>query len=156
MTTAQWIFEMRALEARDRAQVDLITSAFQAGVSSLKTLMVGLLGLRWGTEKDEAGEPMWVPLSHIVGRPEMLKTMFEAQEKSERVDDAVGDEAFDAWSSQLAKGDLGDLGPILENMPDISDPVHLWNTPEIQETMRAMGVRIYNKEEEAKEEAADG
>ena len=99
MTDAQWIFELKSLQAVDEEK----TQVFKAA----RSMLVSLLGLnlfkRVGDHEDA-----FMPMSLICGNPHILKSLFEENEKDAQAADALEDEEFDAWSEQMAMGNLDD------------------------------------------------
>lgn len=140
MTTAQWIFEAHALQARDRIQADTVLATVKASVRILRNLMVSVLGLRLRATKEgeEADEFKFVPLSVLLADPARLKDLMSAEEAEAAVETATEDEAFDAFSKQLARGEVGDLEPILSSDPTPGKV----SVEEYQAMLKSMGIKI--------------
>jgi hypothetical protein len=107
MTDLQWKFEYLALQRRDAEHAQMI--------QIIQDRIVDMLGLNVGSVVRE-GFDYKVPLSLLVGNPEMLKTVFEQAQQAAQADDAVNDNSFDEFSKQLMEAtrpgeDIGDIVP---------------------------------------------
>lgn len=118
MTDAQWVFEYRALQAKRKEEIEDRKEVLEVQQRMLKAF----LGLDIVKQADDEVE-RWIPLSLICGNPDLLKTIFEENEREEGARDALNDPEFDEWSERLAKGELDetDLWPVEDSDESIVD-----------------------------------
>lgn len=107
MTDLQWKFEYLALQRRDVEHVQLL--------QLIQDRVVDMLGLNVGGVVRE-GFDYKVPLSLLIGNPEMLKTVFEQAQQAARAEDVTNDDSFDEFSRQLMEATkpdeaVGDITP---------------------------------------------
>lgn len=149
MRPAQWLFEYAALRDRENDQHELITAV----VKQAKRLLVSMLGLDLAAQMvggedttqltGEDDDAPIVPLALLTGNPEMINHIMETlkKEKSESTD--IADAEFDALSAKLAKGDIGDLDPIIFGPVDESVFKNAYvRSDEYKQAMTALGVKI--------------
>ena len=160
MTQAQWIAEYIGLRKMEQEKIEVASKFFEIGGLALRRLLVGLLGLNLAKAKvgadgeevaqEEGREEPFVPLSYLVSRPELLEA-YSAQLSDEvEATHAMEDEEFEEMSKRLAKGDLGDLDPILSaKLTERFDAEAYWKSPENQAFLAAAGVKIRHTEAEA-------
>jgi len=159
MTTAQWMMEYHALRAREEAQVNMVTAVFKGAVRALRSLFISVLGLHYtpkpveGEEVSEAARdddgiaiPTYMPLSYIVGRPEMLEVLRKNYQDAEGAEQALADTTFDQFSARLAAGDMSDLEPVLEALPDM-DRDGEFDLAAHHALLESMGIKIVKTED---------
>lgn len=135
MTTAQWLFEYHALQEKEKASATFTVEVYKESVTALRKLMIALLGL------DIIGEKKILPLSLLAGNPRLLGKWYEDAQADAAAEAAANDSEFDALSEQLAKGEIGDLDPLLfGDMGDISKDYT--QTEEYKEALTALGIKI--------------
>jgi hypothetical protein len=116
MTEAQWLWEFLALQEKESQQIDLVTEVLKA----TKKMLTKLLGLdlvkEAMTEEElkEAGDDIAIPFALIAGRREFIQHIMEKVENKSKVAKAMTDTDFDAMSAAIAKGEIGDMDPILD------------------------------------------
>lgn len=144
MTFAQWYFEAMALAHKERQEEkrlqDYISNSFKSYFRSLHESLIRILGLAVGKSKEEGGFTPFIPLSHVVAKPEVVEQL----KKLGDVENATQDEGLDTLNEQLAELDIGDLEPILFGDTDVLDS---WFSPENEALLRALGVEMASDQE---------
>lgn len=144
MTYAQWMFEALALKKREADEAEVTSSLISAFSRILRETLIGVLGLGLVKPKPDAKPEdgtAFVPASFIMGRPEMLKHFLEDMKKEEKTEDALNDEAFEAFSAKLAKGDVGDMDPLIVGHSGPVDPGAFWASAGAKQMLASMGIK---------------
>lgn len=148
MTEAQWMLEYHALRSKEKDQVDLAKTVFLR----FQEMLSDILGLNvvHDTRKDKSeGVRPFVPMSLLVGRPEIMQEYLKGLERGAAEDEGAADESFEKLSQQIqaqAEGrptedDTSALVPVLTaNLSDL-DTGNAWQSAEVQAALRALGVK---------------
>jgi hypothetical protein len=166
MNLAQWLFEHKAMRRRDREVVDIAGTFMEMGLKSLRELLINLLGLNLvhrsaaEAEAEKRGEELpkdftpFVPLSFIVGRPDVVSKLQEEYAQADQASRATKDATFDAWSRELQRrlesGDMGDMEPILVG-PQFESREQEWMALNA-DLLKSLGVTIRGESEEQEKE----
>lgn len=150
MTEAMWMFEALALRERDKQEKERLDSYFKVGVRLFRQTLIKLLGLDRGLNKLELGvvesdpdAPMpFVPFVFFAGRPDAVKHIMEKEDEAERMGEAVNDKGFDELSEQLAKADIGDMMPLLDEFKRLDSDQAILEDAAFQNMMKSLGVVI--------------
>lgn len=160
MTWGQWLFEYAALKKKEEKEAELVTTVMEASAHTMREILIGVLGLnlvhkdQFEAERRAAGEEVqrgtpYVPMSMLVGRPEIMKELIDELDKHEGGMAAMDDDEFDKFSRELQKrlesGDYGDMEPIIG--PDETTPEKRWNTERMQALLRSAGVFVREEED---------
>lgn len=122
MTAMQWFFEYYALRRKEREQNQLLQGLVMAG----RKLAVKLLGLDLQSYVEGAPESDdFIPLSLLVGQPEVLRAVMEQAEEEADGYAAGNDDDFDAMSKQLMEASSGMKADDGDMIPIISEPLNL-------------------------------
>jgi hypothetical protein len=115
MTSAQWLWEFEALAQKDRDDVERQLELFKL----MRKQIVSILGLTLMCNKEdmEKDPDMFIPWVLMGGRREVVQSIFDKIEKEHVMKESIEDEEFEKLSSAIARGEIGDMDPIL----DISD-----------------------------------
>jgi len=151
MTRAQWVMEYIGLQERETALAETVGTVYTNSFRGLRDLLIMLLGLKFKVSPEDADPdafPEFTPMSLLVGRPEVMKTLIEKEEKEEAAKEATEDEKFDEWSKKLAAGDYSDMDPVVSENLVNPDPNALWNSQEMQQSLRALGIKVTEPEGE--------
>jgi hypothetical protein len=90
---------------------------------------------------EEKDPDVFTPGAFVFGNHHLLKPLLDRAKKT--ADDkaaaeaAVSDAAFEEFSKRLARGDVGDMEPILN--PDLKNAY--WNSLETQQTLMSLGIK---------------
>lgn len=149
MTDAQWKFEAEALRRKEEAAANMQVEVVKAGARILHDTLVSVLGLglfapAGGSEAGaEAGGPLpFLPAAFLFANHHLLRVALEERDKSEHAGEAMGDAAFEAFSARLARGDVGDLDPLLlGTLPTGTSVDALWKQTAFEQTLAALGVK---------------
>jgi hypothetical protein len=150
MTRAQWVMEYIGLQNRESDLSDTIGAIYKNSFRGLRDLFIMLLGLKFKNapiDADPDAFPEFTPMSLLVGRPDVIKLFMEKEEKEEAAEVATTDEQFDEWSKKLAAGDYSDMDPIVTDSMLNPDPNARWHSEEMQQSLRALGIKIVDPEE---------
>ena len=149
MNWEQWLFEALAIKKKEEAEVEYQTTMATGAFEALQKMLISLLGLDAFAPKSENSKlPKVLPLSMIIGHPEVLNALMEAAKKDEGEQSASEDETFEALSSQLhqqlktGSSDLpGDMVPLLTDENFALDRNAYWNSIDVQQMLGSMGVK---------------
>ena len=158
MTWAQWLFEYAGLKEREKAESERMGEVMNISLRSIREIMVGVLGLGvFVPEKAReahaakieaaraAGEDLplspFIPAAMMFSNHHLLAKLHEIQEEESKTEAAMADEAFEQMSAALARGDVGDLDPILLGTPGETAENTYWQSFEAQEALRRIGVQ---------------
>ena len=119
MTDAQWLFEYHALQAKEKMEGELQVKLLEANARVLRDTLIGVLGLHLlapqpapdAPPREEDAPVPFVPAVMLFSNHHLLNIAMAQQKKSAGVQ-VEEDEAFEAFSQRLARGDVGDLDPI--------------------------------------------
>lgn len=162
MTTAQWLFEYKALHAKETQSLERQAETTRVQFQALRDLLIGVLGLnlmgpksKIEREQDEAAgldpdTPKFVPASILMGQPEVIKHFLDKakQETPNAEDSTMSDDAFEKFSSELHKhlkgeeSDLdGDMIPLLTaDLKDLEQNSY-WRSGAAQQALQHLGVK---------------
>lgn len=142
MTWGQWLFEYHALRKKEEDEGKFLGEVMVAATNALRETLVGVLGLHLFAEEKPAGSgpTPFIPAAALFSNHHLLKHVIEAKEKAKQAEEAMQDDAFEALSQKLAKGDFGDLHPILRGGNIAEDKNAYWRSEEAQLALRRAGV----------------
>jgi len=154
MTSAQWLFEYESLRERESEQTELVIQTLK----SLKHILVSVLGLNLmngvikkkdqGEEQEDKLDEVFVPLSLLAGRREVVELMLEKMQSDEVAHDAINDEEFEKMSAAIAKGeDLGDMSPMFDVDEKLNETLTTWFTPVRENELQRLGIKIFEEKE---------
>ena len=139
MSYEDWLFEYEGLRMREEQADTKMTEVYRMAFRDFTRTLVALLGIE--LKKTAPDEPVsFVPLSLLVGRPEIMKEFRKLQTSEE----AALDEQANAASDFVMNTDFGDMEPMFdfskydELEKEIDDQRH-------QRLLRAMGVEIVSE-----------
>jgi len=147
MTEAQWLFEYRALRKKEDEELEMQVEAFKTGARVLRDTLIGVLGLdAFVTEADRAkapkDAPVFMPASLLFSNHWLLKAHMDEQKKAEDTERALKDAAFEEFSKKLAKGEIGDMDPLLlGNLPSGGNVTDYWAQESAKQMLRMLGVK---------------
>jgi hypothetical protein len=157
MTTAQWLFEYQTLKDAEKERYDMITLLFRSGIKAFRETLISTLGLNPTNEPpDEDDGTPFVPLSLMVGRPEIMHELLQEADRNSVPQAKDHDEQYEAIAQKLASGDFADLHPIFTDAsfgkptPNSQrvTPEEKWRRPENLEFLRSLGVTLINTDDE--------
>ena len=149
MTTEQWHFEYEGLLAREEAKASTLARVFRDAVRAFREVLISVLGLnllkRWIGATPEQAERLkdmtpFVPAAYLWTKPEVLEHWQQEALRDEGAEAAMKDEAFEAFSAALARGDLSEVDPRLLGTPD-EGTEKFWNSVEVEQMLNRLGVR---------------
>lgn len=157
MTWEQWVFEYASLKRKESQDAELITTIMETSSHSIRETLIGLLGLNLvpKTQVEPSDTTPFVPMSFLVGRPEIMKRLLDDLQNEERVE-ARPDDEFEAFSRDLqarleSGDDFGDMEPVIG--PDETTPELRWNTDRMQSLLKSVGVTVVDDSEDQEEPA---
>ena len=112
MTGAQWIWEYEALAKKEQEAAENNIEMFKM----VKNQIIGLLGLSLMFDEKtlEKNPDLFMPWVIMGGRREIVQTLMEKFQASQAGKDAIDDPEFEKLSAAIARGDIGDMDPILD------------------------------------------
>lgn len=146
MTDAQWVFEFQALQRKEEMERKVEVEMLKTGARIFRDTLITVLGLHLfpgevGAEREGDGPPPFTPATLLFSNHHLLKMAVEQLEKKTKDEDAMSraqsDAAFEEFSQRLARGDVGDMDPILLGA-DV--PNAYWNSEETQQMLKLLGV----------------
>lgn len=151
MNMTQWVFEYRGLRQREEQEVKTQMMMKVEQTKLLKAHLISLLGLNFDPEAFKLDPIPFTPMSALVGRPGMLKSMLDKQHEEAAINEGLQDEKFDKFSRDLQQQvETGHSDLPADMVPLIMDPVltphERWTSDEMQAALAAMGVRITDPE----------
>lgn len=147
MTEAQWLFEYHALRKKEDRELEVQVEAVKTGARILRDTLIGVLGLDlFVTDKERAmaskDMPAFYPAALLFSNHHLLKGVFDEQKKAEDTERALKDAAFEEFSKKLAKGEIGDMDPLLlGNLPSGGNVTDYWAQESAKQMLRALGVK---------------
>lgn len=147
MTEAQWLFEYHALRKKEEREVEMQSEVLKAHARILFDTLVGVSGADLlVTTKERAAAPegtrAFVPWVKLFSNHHLLHAALEEQKKEDDAQRALSDAAFDEFSRKLAKGEVGDLDPLLlGNLPGGGHAADRYAEQAAQEMLRVLGVK---------------
>lgn len=155
MTLAQWMFEYEALQAKERDEVEVRVAVETRVLRAQRDMFITLLGLNLLPEREEekakAGDdyvPDILPLSVLVGRPQMIRDLLDGLERAQSETAAAQDANFEAFSANLlkqlkeGKSDLPDgMVPLLTGDLSNLERNAYWHSDAAQAAMVALGIK---------------
>jgi hypothetical protein len=112
MTGAQWIWEYEALAKKEQEAAENNIEMFKM----IKGQIIGLLGLSLMFDEKtlEKNPDLFMPWVIMGGRREIVHDLMEKFQASQAGRDAIDDPEFEKLSAAIARGDIGDMDPILD------------------------------------------
>ena len=147
MTEAQWLFEYHALRKKEDREFEMGAEVMKAGARILRDTLIGVLGLNLLVPKNEAeaatpDAPAFIPAAALMSNHHLLKIHFEAYQKAAGTETAMADAAFEEFSKKLARGDVGDLDPLLlGNLPGGGNVTDYWAQASAKQMLAALGIK---------------
>lgn len=145
MTEAQWAFEFHALQKKENQELELYAQTVKTGARILRDTLIGVLGLNLfvtpmpGDPTPADGEtPLFVPAAALFSNHHLLKLVIDQQKDAMDTEKALNDSAFEEFSKKLARGDVGDMDPLLVG-PNIV--IEKFDQAAMQAAMKMLGIR---------------
>lgn len=146
MTDAQWLFEYHALRKKEEAEIEVAAKTMETNANILRDTIVATLGLGLfvpkGTPEPAPGIAPFIPAALLFSNHHLLKPVFEDWQKANDADKAMGDDAFEEFSKRLARGDVGDMDPLLfGNLPGGLNITQLVAQGAMKQALATLGVK---------------
>lgn len=147
MTDAQWAFEAAALKRKEEAELNMQVEVVKANARVLRDTLIRVSGADILAPAPEPGAvpaetPPFVPWALFFSNHHLLRNLMEEKQKAETTERVLADDAFEAFSAKLAKGEVGDVDPILlGKLPGGRDVSDLWAEQAAKEALRVLGVK---------------
>lgn len=147
MTEAQWLFEYHALRKKEERELEVQVEALKTNARVLRDTLVGVLGLDvFVSEKEKAAAPpdapVFYPASLLFSNHHLLKGVLDEQNKAADSERALKDEAFEEFSKKLARGEVGDMDPLLlGNLPGGGNVTDYWAQESAKQMLHQLGVK---------------
>jgi len=112
MTRAQWLWEYESLAQKEQESAENIVEILKI----VKSQVVSLLGLSlmFDEETLKKDPDLFMPWVVMGGRREIVQSLIEKFQSSQAGKDAINDPEFEKLSAAIARGDIGDMDPILD------------------------------------------
>lgn len=176
MTNEQWLFEYYAQAQKDRELAEFTNHVMKTATHIVRETLIGVFGLNLihradvDERREEDGEEFstpFVPMSYLVGRPEIMKDLVEKYQKAEAAEKEIEspDEDFDAYSRELQhrleSGDYGDMEPIISDdygtEEERAERMKLhWQSDDMQQMLVSLGVTPRSVPEELLKDEGQG
>jgi len=141
MTYAQWLWEYEALKQKEKDDVETSLELMKLfRITLIKLLGLDLLADK--TEVDEDNEdmgPVYVPLAIMVSRREVVDVIMKKMDAESAIQKSLADDDFEKMSAAMARGELGDMEPVVSESTAQEDTV---KDLLYREELAAVGVKI--------------
>ncbi|APU88890.1 hypothetical protein Rctr197k_070 [Virus Rctr197k] len=146
MTEAQWLFEYHALQKKADLEAEVMTEVMKASARILRDTLVGVLGLNLfapaPAASEDASAAAFLPAALLFSNHHLLKVAIDEKAKEVDLEKVVADDAFEEFSKKLARGEVGDMDPLLlGNLPNGGHLSDYWAQESARQAMAILGIK---------------